>query len=740
MQFLLHAAPQITRGGVLRGTVESSKIVESLLQILKHSSSGDSKNAEVVSCCMKALRGIVETEGAVSFHQKICAFLLDLFANPSSNFLKSHLSTAVALLSTMLQMSEPENQETACRLLIVLLQYGKSKKDASAAVFNAISVIAPTKRFQFSQEVIQSIQQQAVETIANESGSLLMSSLTCVFNVSKFCDGALHNKEMPSVLIECFKKVARSQPPHFDICCQILKISALYGRSAEYPQFSEILDDGIGFLSMDCGYAPFVEALSELAVVQRDAAKIVKEKVDQNLAEMHGSMQRKPASASSSDCNLSAFIAFLFAYVPPSHQLRSAVLAIVKNCLQQSGNHRTFGLQCLQFVPQREDQLVACCSDEADIVLNAFVNMTGDSSDESNAIHDAAAAYLLVNSEVFAPKLFEIVHRSVKALIEATADQASSAAAVALPQFLFFRKALGQWIDRSIVKVVDGQLRWHGGNMNRNSLINNMLELCFQVPFSSDGPYAAITTVCAGILGVALYLDVRGADGGCSVLTFAQRERAKTQAIILDVVLASMSSSNLGSLAARDDMSQALNDSTIEMLRRFSIEMLLPSSSVPDLTGSDINTKMFKSALCACIAAVDVMGSAMSLDLFHAIATGACEFLRKLSNPTATSNQPVGSSVQIWRVWSAFLKSQMTWSTMLTKAAIRKDDNGDAGYSLRDFTHSLRFLALNLLSKMASVPLFSMLDPALKTLILRCTIAHLDDFRPEGLLLLPFVS
>jgi hypothetical protein len=77
---------------------------------------------------------------------------------------------------------------------------------------------------------------------------------------------------------------------------------------------------------------------------------------------------------------------------------------------------------------------------------------------------------------------------------------------------------------------------------------------------------------------------------------------------------------------------------------------------------------------------------------------------------------------------------------MLTKAAIRKDDNGDAGYSLRDFTHSLRFLALNLLSKMASVPLFSMLDPALKTLILRCTIAHLDDFRPEGLLLLPFVS
>jgi hypothetical protein len=224
------------------------------------------------------------------------------------------------------------------------------------------------------------------------------------------------------------------------------------------------------------------------------------------------------------------------------------------------------------------------------------------------------------------------------------------------------------------------------------------------------------------------------------VLTFAQRERAKTQAIILDVVLASMSSSNLGSLAARDDMSQALNDSTIEMLRRFSIEMLLPSSSVPDLTGSDINTKMFKSALCACIAAVDVMGSAMSLDLFHAIAAGACEFLRKLSNPTATSNQPVGSSVQIWRVWSAFLKSQMTWSTMLTKAAIRKDDNGDAGYSLRDFTHSLRFLALNLLSKMASVPLFSMLDPALKTLILRCTIAHLDDFRPEGLLLLPFVS
>jgi hypothetical protein len=739
IQFLLHAAHQMTRGGLLRGTVENSKIVETLLQILKHSSSSDSKNADVVSCCMKALRGIVETGGAVSFYRNICMFLLELFASfskvASSNFLKFHLNTVVGLLATILRVMGPEDQEAACKLVMALLEYGRSKKDATALVFNTISEITPTKQFQYSPEIIRSIQEQAIELIANESGSVLLSSLSCIFSISNFCDGAL-DKDIPSVLIECFKKASQMQPPDFEVCCQILKIAALYGRASEHSQFSEILADGMFFLSKDCCNFAFVEVLCELAIVQRDAAPIIELAVARLKAESPGVARKKPTSVSLPECTLPVFIGFLFSNLSPSHLLRSTALAIVKNSLQASGLARIFGMQCLQFVPQRVDQLAAYCFDEADIVLNAFVNMTSDHCDESNAIHDATAAYLMVNSEGFAKKLFDLVHGSVRSMIEATSDQLASAAAVALPQFLFFRKALGQWIERSIVKVVDGQLRWHGGNMNCNSLIQSMLELCFQVPLSSDGPYAAISNICAGILGMGLYLDFRGADGDCLVLTFAQKERAKMHAVILDVVLASLSGSN----SARDDMSQAVNDSTIQMIRLFSIEILAPSSSVPELTGSDVNTKMFKSALSACIAAIDAFGSAMSLDLFDAMASGTCEFLRRFSNPTVTSNQPHGSSVQIWKAWGALGKSQMTWSTMLTKAAIRKDDNGDQGYTFRDFTHSLRSLALSLLSKVASAALFAMLRPELKTLIVQCVISHLDDFRPEGCFFFKFIT
>ncbi len=734
-QFLLHAAPQVTRGGLLRTTVENSKIVETLLQILKHSSCSDSKNADVVSCCMKALKSIAETGAAVSFHRSICLFLLELFGSfakvSSSSFLKSHLITVVKLLVTMLQLLGPEDQEIACQLIVAVSEYGRIKKDAISIVLNAISDITATKNIQFPHEVIQSIQQQALDVIAKESGSLLLSSLSCVSNLSNCCDIAIV-KEMPNVLIECFKKASQTQSPDFDVCCKILNIAAFYGRDTEHSQFSEILTDGIYFLSRDSGNLAFVEALSELAVVHRGAAAVVEKAVAQLKAEPSGVLRRKHVSASCSECTFSDFIAFLFAKVPPSHQLKSCLLAVVKNCLQASGAARTFGMRCLQFVPQGVDQFAAYCLDESDIILNAFVSTSSDQNDESSAIHDATAAYMMVDPEGFALKLFDIVHGSVKNMIEAAADQLSCATAVALPQFLFFRKALGQWIERSIVKVVDGQIRWHGGKMNCNCLIQKMLELCFQVPLSSDGPYAAISTVCAGILGMGLHLDVGAAAGDCVVLTFAEQQRSKMLSITVDAVLASLSVSNMAGSLLSEDMSPAVNNSTVRMLRLFSIDILTPSSSVPELNGSDVNIKMFKSALSACVLAIDAMGAAMSIDLLDAVAASTCAFLQRFSNPTVTSNQPHGSSVQIWKAWGAFGKSQMTWSTVLTKAVIRKDDNGDQGYTLRDFTHSLRLLALGLLSKVAASSAFPMLRPELKILTLKCVISHLDDFRPEG--------
>ena len=265
--------------------------------------------------------------------------------------------------------------------------------------------------------------------------------------------------------------------------------------------------------------------------------------------------------------------------------------------------------------------------------------------------------------------------------------------------------------------------------MNRNAVVQRILAICFQIPLSSDGPLAAISTVCVGILSIGLFLDLRAADGECAVLNFALENRSKTQAIIIDVVLASMSNSNLDSNPARDGMSQAFNHSVIRMLQMFSVDVLPPASIMnpsspnPELTGSDINTKIFKSALIACIAAVDAMGSTMPISLFQEIATGSFEFLRRFSTAPTT--------VQIWKAWEAFGRSAMGWPSVLVKACIRQDVN-EGGYTLRDFTHSLRSLALDLLSKVASAALFQELNPELQKNILQSIISHLDDFRPEG--------
>jgi hypothetical protein len=96
----IHAAPQVTRGGVLKGTVEHSKIIETILTILRNPSSSDARNDEVSSLCLKKLKRIVETGAAVSLYENICVFLLELFTSSrslrfsASDFLKSHFSAA----------------------------------------------------------------------------------------------------------------------------------------------------------------------------------------------------------------------------------------------------------------------------------------------------------------------------------------------------------------------------------------------------------------------------------------------------------------------------------------------------------------------------------------------------------------------------------------------------------------------------------------------------------------------
>ena len=748
MQFVIHAAPQVTRGGVLKGTVEHSKIIETILTILRNPSSSDARNVEVSSLCLKALKGLVETGAAVSLHENICVFLLELFTSSrslrfsASDFLKSHFSTATALSRTMLKIAVTGPQEYEGKLLIALLEYAKMRKDASATVLYAICDIVEFKKCDFSPEVIEKTQQQAIEAISNDSGSLLMSALSCLWSIAIFCKCKL-DRISPQLLLACFKKSAQTQPPDFEVCNQILKIAALFAMSSQHKLFSEMLEYGISFLSSgDCGDFAFVEALAVLSAVQGDAPAIVEKIVIQAMTvpgstflDADGKGSKKMNSVSSA-CSLPSFLSFLYGYVDHSHRFRSCIVGLVKNCLQTPGVPRVFGMQCLQLIPHRVEQLVSCFSGEMDSVLGAFASMNSDLGEESRAVHDATAAFLLVH-ENFAPKLFGIVHAAVDAMMQAPADQ--SHAAALLPKFLCFRKILGEWIENSILKVEDGQIRWNGGIPSRNAHIQSILDLCFRFLLSSDGALAAISTVCVGILGIGLYLDFRGVDGDCAVLTFALKDRVKFQAIILDVVLASLSSFNQGSsIYGINGMSQTFNDSTIHMLRAFSIDVLpiassVPELSVPQLTGSDINTKMFKSALASCIACVDAFGSSIPVDLFQAIASGACEFLQRFSCAVPSSAQPYGSSVQIWKSWEAFGKSQASWPTLLVKAAIRKDDSMDGqGYTLRDFTYSLRSLALDLLLKLLTAEVFHKQYPDLMKLILQCTVSHLDDFRPEG--------
>lgn len=73
----------------------------------------------------------------------------------------------------------------------------------------------------------------------------------------------------------------------------------------------------------------------------------------------------------------------------------------------------------------------------------------------------------------------------------------------------------------------------------------------------------------------------------------------------------------------------------------------------------------------------------------------------------------------------------MSWSSVLVKAAIRRDDS-DSGYNLRDFTFSLRLLALDLMSKLASAAQFRLLSEDLQKSCIQCIILHMDDLRPEG--------
>jgi len=123
------------------------------------------------------------------------------------------------------------------------------------------------------------------------------------------------------------------------------------------------------------------------------------------------------------------------------------------------------------------------------------------------------------------------------------------------------------------------------------------------------------------------------------------------------------------------------------------------------------------------LAVVRQLDSTMPIGLFQEIATASFEFLRRFSTAPTT--------VQIWKAWEAFGRSAMGWPSVLVKACIRQDVN-DGGYTLRDFTHSLRFLALDLLSKVASAAFFRELDQDLQKNIIQSIISHLDDFRPEG--------
>jgi hypothetical protein len=729
MQFLLHAAPQWTRGHLLGNALKESNIVATIMSILKNASSSEGRNVQVTSLGLQTLKAIVETGEAAAFHLDIFEFLLGVFRQSSSvnDFLMQHVTNTLALSRTMLERPAPATQEPASKVLIALLEYGKIKKDASTTVFSMMCDIAQTE-FEFSRELIELIQEQAMKAITNESGNLLLSSLACVLSILKFkCKLDLIS---PEILQDCFKKAAQTQD--FEVCGKILEIAALciHSNSEMVLISAELFRESMFLLSSDFSDAGFVRALSTLAAVQCDAGfqNILEQVVVQLAIESTASIQglsldadgrgskKMKTESASADCTLPGFIGFVFGFITPSHPLKSAIVAVVKRCLQTPGSARIFGMHCLRFIPQHADQLAASfCSEESDIVLNAFSSMKNDLDTESNAIHEAAAAFLLVNPEGFAPKLFAIASGAVENMVTATPDEAASVAAVALPKFLFFRKVLSQWIDHSIDIP--------------SILIGNMLDICFQVPLSSEGAFAAVSTVCVGILGLGLHLEFKGADNVCTVLKFAEKDPAKTQAFIVDVVLASLSNSNLGSNLARDGMSQAVNASTLQMLRQFSIAILPPASAgapSPDLTGNDVNTKMFKSALAACVAAVDVMGSSMPADLFQEISRCTCEFLGRFSAAPTT--------VQICRTWDALLKSQMSWPSVLVKAAIRQDIYGpNQEFNFKDFTHPLRQLALILLSKLASAAAFRTLNSDLQKTFLLRTISHLDDFRPEGL-------
>lgn len=753
LQFLLHAAPQWTRGPLLKSTIESSAMVDTALTVLRSANANDAANVEVVSLCLKLLKAVLETGAAISLHSRIFDYLISLFASAAapaasnrlrfsaSDFLKSHLGDALALSKSLLIMATPDSQGAACELTTALFEYGRIKEKGIDKIFLAISGVATEKKWAFSQDMGVSIEQRAIDSLSNESGAPL-STLKCIWSIFKFCRECTLNRITPVLLQNCFKKSSLGAVD-FEVCSQILSIAALHPQSSDNPQFSEMLAHGIAFLSTDSCDSAFVEALSTLAAAHANAPAIVEKAVADMIAGSQGGLQglsldsdgrgskkMKAASANSFECSLPSFISFVFGHVEPSHALRKSAESIVKRCFQSTGKALIFGMQCLQFIPQQPEQLVSCFSQEADIVLNAFAKMTSDTSqEESDAIHDATSAFLLVLPDVFAPKFFAIVEGDVQAMIKSAAEDATAtaaAAAAAFPKFVFFRKALGQWIDRSIVKVEDGEIRWHGGHINRNAVIQKILELCFQVPLSSDGPFAAISTVCVGVLGTGLFLDSKAPDGECAVLAFAQQTRSKTQAIIMDTVLSSI---QLGNSSARDGMSQILNASIIRMLQLLSVDILPPASihnpscSVPELSGSDVNTKLFKSSLLSCIGAVDAMGKDMPLELFQEIATGCCGFLRRFSTPPTT--------VEIWRAWEAFNKSAMSWSSVLVKAAIRRDDS-DSGYNLRDFTFSLRLLALDLMSKLASAAQFRLLSEELQKSCIQCIILHMDDLRPEG--------
>jgi hypothetical protein len=702
------------------------------------------------------LKNIVETGAGVSFYRSVLQFELDLFvmavAPPgaqqqplkfsASDFLKSHFMNAIALSKTLLETAGPEHQEPAWNLLVALLQYGSIKQDSLEKVLVVIGDIAETKQIEFPPEVIQLIQQQCIDILAgSDVNSCTLSSLSCICSILKFCKCSLDGIT-PTVLLECFQKASQTRPPEFEVCIQILNIAALHAQTSDHPQISEVLSLGIDFLTSDSCDSAFIEALSFLATAQRSAPAVIEKAVLQlttiaprlsDDAYGKGSKKLKTSVSASIECSLPGFLSFLYGHVNPAHPLKAAVEGVVKRCMETPGTALTFGMQCLHITPQQTHQLAARFSDQAtvDTVLNAFAKMSDLVDEKITAIHDATAALLLTNAE-FASRLFEIVDADVSTLIKVSADDTANAtaAAVVFPKFLFFRKALGQWIDRSIVKVVDGDIQWIEGLTNCNAVIHRILEMCFRIPLSHDGALAAISTVCVGILSTGLFLDFRGPDGQSSVVNFAQKNRLKTQAIILDVVLASTMISSSGSNLNRDGMFQALNPSIVSMLQSFSLEILSPTSSVPELTGSDVNSKMFKSALLACTAAVDAMGSTMPLSLYQEIATGCSLFLRRFSN---ADDPKKPTSVQIWKVWEAYggPNGALTWSLLLTKAAIRKDDS-EGGYSLRDFTHSLRSIALDLASKLASANLFPQLDAQLQEHIVQRIISHLDDFRPEG--------